>query len=187
MKARAICLQVLRRIQLINLVSNPTWKSSFVQENRLAIMGINRAPIRQKIGLWCKWDKPFSGWFKLNVNGSAINGVITGGGIVRDHNGIFIGRFSTWYGSGSNTLAEFLALNDGLLFFLVLNIAPVLVESDSQVVVTAIHSSTNDNWRLEYPLWECLQLFSSNFEIAHGYHQKKRIVLRPWLTNICNG
>lgn len=48
MKARAICLQVLRRTQLINLVSNPTWKSSFVQENILAIMGINRAPIRPK-------------------------------------------------------------------------------------------------------------------------------------------
>lgn len=62
--------------------------------------------------LCCKWDKPSQGWFKLNVDGSAIDGVITGAGIFRDHQGGLIGGFSTCYGNGTNILAEILALRD---------------------------------------------------------------------------
>lgn len=68
MKARAI-LQVFRQVQLINLTRAPTRRLSILQENLLEVMGINRAPIRRKIGLWCKWDKSSTGWFKLNVDG----------------------------------------------------------------------------------------------------------------------
>lgn len=48
MKARAICLMIFRRVQLINLA--PTGKATRLHENSLAMMGINRASIRKKMG-----------------------------------------------------------------------------------------------------------------------------------------
>lgn len=48
------------------------------------------------MGLWCKWDKPSPGWLKLNVDGSAKGGEITGVGIVRNHDGDITVGFSNY-------------------------------------------------------------------------------------------
>lgn len=55
-----------------------------------------------KRGSWVKWDKPLSGWFKLNIDGSAREELITGGGIVRNFEGTILAGFSNFYGKGSN-------------------------------------------------------------------------------------
>lgn len=93
---------------------------------------------------------PSPGWFKLSIDGSAIGDKITGGGVVRDHHGNFIGGFSVYYGHGTNNLAQFLALRDGLFMCFALNIAQVRVESNSMVAVLAMSSGRLDNWRLEF-------------------------------------
>lgn len=178
MRARAICIRVVQRVQLINLVTTLAKKSTRIQENSLAIMGISRAKVRQKRGVWCKWDKPSPGWFKLNIDGSAIGDKITGGGIVRDHHGNFIGGFSVYYGHGTNNLAQFLALRDGLFMCFALNIAQVRVESNSMVAVLAMSSGRLDNWRLEFVFRESLKLMPSTVEIVHGYRQKNQVADR---------
>lgn len=50
------------------------------------------------------------GALKLNVDGSAKDGVITGGGVIRDKEGKFIAAFSSFYGNGTNNEAESLTL-----------------------------------------------------------------------------
>lgn len=96
MNARTICILVFRRVQLINLIFVPRRCSTLVQENTLAIMGINRSQIRSKPGIWCKWERPPPGWFKLNSDGLAIHGIITGGGVMLDQEGNLIGEFSNF-------------------------------------------------------------------------------------------
>lgn len=51
---------------------------------------------------------------KLNIDGSARDNIITGGGVIWDSFGRFIAGFSIYFGNGKNTLAEFLALREGL-------------------------------------------------------------------------
>lgn len=109
------------------------------------MMGVNSSIVRKKPGVWCKQDRLSPGLFKLNIDGSVIHGITTGGGIVQDHEGKLIGSFSNYYGDGTNTLAEVMALRDVLLFCLALNILLVLVESDSAVVVKAICSGKIGN------------------------------------------
>lgn len=75
-------------------------------------------------------------------------------------------------------IAEFLALKDGLKLCRELNIDPVLIESDSELVVKAIEARKVSNWQLEYPLPKCLMSFSDNFKIAHGFRQKNQVADR---------
>lgn len=178
MKARSICLTVFRRVQLLNLIHIPKQNSAPIQVSLLAIMGINQAKIRHKPGRWCKWDKPSPGWFKLNVDGSAIAGVITGGGVVRDWEGRFIFGFSVYYGNGTNSLAEFLALKDGLNMCREFSLDQVVIESDSELVVKEMKARKISNWRLEYPLRECLLLFPNNFRISHGFRRRNQVADR---------
>lgn len=160
MNARTICILVFRRVQQINLIFAPRRCSTLVQENTLAIMGINRSQIRSKPDIWCKWERPPPGWFKLNSDGLAIHGIITGGGVMLDQEGNLIGEFSNFYGEWTNTLAKFMALRDGLVFCLALNISPMIVKSDSTVVVKAMRSGAIGNWQLASGIF-----FSGVYEI----------------------
>ncbi|XP_040990896.1 uncharacterized protein LOC121238113 [Juglans microcarpa x Juglans regia] len=58
------------------------------------------------------WEKPHSGWVKLNVDGSCKGnpGNCGGGGIIRDHKGVVQGAFSLLFGHGSNNEAELKAM-----------------------------------------------------------------------------
>lgn len=53
--------------------------------------------------------------------------------------------FSHFYGEQTNNMAEFLALKDGLNLCKQRNISPVIIESDSLVVVTAVRLAKSDN------------------------------------------
>lgn len=57
-------------------------------------------------GQWLRWDPPSYGTFKLNTDGSSIDGKCAGGGIIRDCYGSCIAAFSNFYGLGSNMFAE---------------------------------------------------------------------------------
>lgn len=54
-------------------------------------------------GTWCIWTRPNAATYKLNIDGSARNGIITGGGIIRDAGGHFVAAFSAFYGHGTIT------------------------------------------------------------------------------------
>lgn len=141
-------------------------------------MGIPRQPTRIERGLWCKWDRSIPGWFKLNKDGSARGELTAGGGIIRDSDGELIVSFSSFYGIGTNNSPEFLALKEGMALCKALQLSPVLIECDSMLVVAAIRFEKMDNWRLLYVFRECHKLYSSNFEIVHGFRQKNLVAHR---------
>lgn len=97
---------------------------------------------------------------------------------MRDHQGHFIGGFSSYYGVETNNLAEFLALRDGLLMCLAMTIDQVFIESDSMVVVTSIKSGNLNNWKLEFAYRECLKLMLTMADIVHGFRQKNQVADR---------
>lgn len=114
----------------------------------------------------------------MNIDGLAKQGVTTGGGVLRNDKGNFMGAFSNFYGDGTNTWAELCALRDGLMFCLALEITPLIVESDSLVVVQAVRVGVIGNWRLEYPFRDCMKLISSSVQIIHGYRQINHVADR---------
>lgn len=104
------------------------------------IMGVNINSIRQRRGTWCKWDRPPSGWCKLNIDGSAQEDGSSGGGIIGNSEGEIVAGFSYFYGEASNNLTELFALKDGMTLCKALQILPVLIENDSSIVVLAIRT-----------------------------------------------
>lgn len=92
-------------------------------------------------GIWIKWHPPDRGMYKLNIDGSSVNGKCSGGGILRDHTGSMIAAFSNFYGDGSNMTAEANALKDGLMLCAQLNLQINIVESDSLVAVQALQTN----------------------------------------------
>ena len=84
-----------------------------------------------------QWEKPPTGWKKLNTNGSCLNGSDrTGcGGLVRDEHGSWIGGFTRYIGSTNSFIAELWGLKEGLLLCYNLNIDFLLVEVVAQAVV----------------------------------------------------
>lgn len=178
MNVREICLKVTRKTQLVNLVYNSKPPSNKLNVHILESMRIMPNDLHVRRGIWCKWDRPPRGWYKLNIDGSVRGNGSAGGGIIRSIDGALVAAFSYYYGEGSNNLAEFLALKDGMLLCKALNLSPVLIESDSSIVVTAVRSAHGDNWRLAYILRECVVLYTSDFELIHGYRQKNVVTDR---------
>lgn len=85
MLARRICLRVIAHVQLISIIFEPAKPSSLLQQHRLGIMEVQAKSIKR--GVWCKWTRPSNGRYKLNIDGSARNGITTSGGVVRDDRG----------------------------------------------------------------------------------------------------
>lgn len=69
-------------------------------------------------------------------------------------------------------------MKDGLLLCKRLHISPVIIESDSMLVVWSIWSAKNNSWQLTYVFRECLELYTADFEIIHGVRPKNTVADR---------
>lgn len=174
MKARRICLKVISQVQLFSIIHLPKNPSSRIQMHILGILGIQAKQRRIKRGTWCCWSRPSRGRHKLNVDGSARNGEITGGGIVRDDCGNLVASFSYYYGQGTIMKAEYLALLDGLSLCTALEIWDLDVECDSKVVVTAIRDNDTTSWAYTQILRPCIASWRDSFEIRHIFREANR-------------
>lgn len=67
---------------------------------------------------------------------------------------------------------ELLALRDGMILCHALAISSLIIESDSSLVVEAIRLGRLHSRKLTYVFRQCLNLYSVEFEIVHGYRQK---------------
>lgn len=103
MKARQICLRAISQTQLLSITFSPKRSSSPLHTNIIGILGVQTKPVAVKQGTWCIWTRPNAATYKLNIDGSARNGIITGGGIIRDAGGHFVAAFSAFYGHGTIT------------------------------------------------------------------------------------
>lgn len=94
MRARQICIRVIHKVKLIMLLHTPKRPSTKFQHLRLELLGLTRKHVKVKVGAWYRWEAPAPGTYKLNIDGSACDNKITGGGVVRDCEGHFIAGFS---------------------------------------------------------------------------------------------
>lgn len=178
MRARQICIRLIRKVQMISLVHLPKSPLTKLQYHQLEPLGVSRKHINFKREGWFRWDAQATGFSELNIDGSARDNTITGGGVIRDSSGRIIAGFSSMYGTETSTLAEFLALQEGLLLCGSLQLDHVCIESDSSVVVHAIRKGKIDNWKLFYVMNQCLNSFSNGFHIEHVYRQKNMVADR---------
>lgn len=97
-----------------------------------------------------KWSKPMLRWHKLNTDGSALGnpGLVGGGGIIRDHNGMWVWGFSRAIETASSVEAELWALRDGLKLCISLNLQAVEIDLDAKVVVDWVSGSACSNCSL---------------------------------------
>lgn len=127
---------------------------------------------------WCRWMRPIRGRYKLNVDGSARNGDITGGGIIRDEFGNMMAGFSYFYGRGTIMRAEYLALLDGLSMCNNMEIWELDIESDSKVVVTTILDKDTTSWAYIHILRRCCTRWRDSFQIRHIFREANRLADR---------
>lgn len=71
MNSNDICRKVVWRVQNLNLIHFPKKKSSPIHTHIMGIIGISPKPVTVHRVLWCKWERPDSGWFKLNIDGAS--------------------------------------------------------------------------------------------------------------------
>ena len=64
-----------------------------------------------------KWNSPSIGWYKLNLDGSSLGNPrrASGGGLIRDSNGVWIKGFTCNIRTSSSVEVELWALRDGIL------------------------------------------------------------------------
>jgi ribonuclease HI len=116
------------------------------------------------------WQKPREGWLKYNVDAEFNNsrGTTNRGWCIRDENGNFVGAGTAWYhGIYDSTVAEALALKETIQVAIHMNIECMIYESDSQLLVQAIHAKYGG--RSEFSVLDSsiknLLVLNSNFKV----------------------
>ncbi|XVF78436.1 hypothetical protein PTKIN_Ptkin14bG0132900 [Pterospermum kingtungense] len=99
------------------------------------------------------WAKPLVGTVKFNVDGSAIGkpGPAGIGGVLRNHFGDELIRFSKSVGVAESNEAEYLAIREALILFLSsrwFDNHSLTIESDSSVAVSWLNNPNSTPWRL---------------------------------------
>ncbi|GAV86744.1 hypothetical protein CFOL_v3_30170 [Cephalotus follicularis] len=84
-----ICVknQVIKGIHDLFASFKPKSHGSYLNQLSLNSLNINHIPINVRNGTWTKWQVPALGTLKFNMDGSSINNLCAGGGVVRDHFG----------------------------------------------------------------------------------------------------
>lgn len=101
---------------------------------------------RMKKMIQVAWEKPPTGWIKLNSDGSALGnpGKAGGGVLIRDHQGNWVRGYARSLDNTSNSIAELWALRDGLDIAKELGIDNLIVEMDAlSIVMLMSNNSTN--------------------------------------------
>ncbi|WRX16205.1 Reverse transcriptase domain - like 10 [Theobroma cacao] len=119
------------------------------------------------------WRKPFTGEYKLNVDGSSRNGhLAASGGILRDHTGKLIFGFSENIGLCNSLQAELRALLRGLLLCKEYHIEILWIEMDALAVIQLIQYSQKGSHDIRYLLEsirKCLSCIS--YRISHIFRE----------------
>lgn len=79
MNARNICLRIISKVQLFSMIAQPNRRCTILQQNSLDILGLRERSVFNKKEIWCHWEKPPEGEYKLNVDGSSRVHGTTGG------------------------------------------------------------------------------------------------------------
>ena len=120
-----------------------------------------------------QWEKPPSGWTKLNTDGASLGNpdVVGCGVIVRDERGNWVAGFARRIRITNSFEAQLWGLRYGLTLCNNLNISPLIVELDAKVIVDIFHNVNYENNILSPILDNCRQLMSrfDQVQIKHIY------------------
>ena len=120
------------------------------------------------------WEKPPRGWVKLNTDGSAMKNPdrAGGGGLLRDHDGVWLRGFARGLGYTNSILAELWALRDGLLLAKELGLQHLIIELDALSVVMLMNNET-ENLLMEPLLTDCRNLLKDipNKRVVHAFRE----------------
>ena len=120
------------------------------------------------------WEKPPRGWVKLNTDGSAMKNPdrAGGGGLLRDHDGVWLKGFARGLGFTNSILAEHWALRDGLLLAKELGFQQLIIELDALSVVILMNNET-ENLLMEPLLTDCRNLLKEipNKRVVHAFRE----------------
>lgn len=147
--------------------------------------GFNAVQVGHKKEVLIAWNFPEFGSLKFNTDGSCWkNGNAAGGGVLRDATGKWIVGFAHNLGKVSITHAELYAIFDALCIAKRLQIASIVVESDSKVAISLINNDTN----AEHPhvglIKRIRKLMSSGdwiCQICHVFREANSVA--DWLAN----
>ncbi|PRQ29678.1 putative ribonuclease H-like domain-containing protein [Rosa chinensis] len=117
-------------------------------------------------------------WIKLNVDGARNHaGMISAGGVVRDHSGSWLCGFFANSGCGTVLQAEFWGLLLGLKMSIDAHYQHVLVESDSEVLVKLMNDGVDALHPLKSVINSCqaLQRQFQRCEIKHIYREVNKV------------
>lgn len=108
------------------------------------------------------WSPPPGGFFKLNTDGSVSKnpGRAGVGGLIRDHNGRWIGGFGRPLGITNSLMAEAWALREGLCLARRLGIQDLCIELDAKVLFNLIWGEFSSNMHLFHIISDCRQLYN---------------------------
>ena len=136
----------------------------------------------QMITKLIKWERPESGWLKLNTDGSFddLLGNAGGGGLIRDEQGQWVAGFTRKIGKINSFMAEAWALRDGLVLCNQMKVSKVIVESDAKAVVDALNNRGSHNSAFSPLFNDCRQLASNIPQVVfrHIYREANSCVDR---------
>lgn len=97
------------------------------------------------------WFPPNPCWIKLNFDSASRGnlGPLGIGYVIRDHTGAILGEMAKPIPPDINNIAEFKALQFGLIDCIKHGLNNILVERDSEIAINAIKRKETPNWRLQ--------------------------------------
>ena len=146
-------------------------------------------PVKRQISLSC--DHPDVGWCKLNVDGSrrTNSSRIGAGGVLRDHNGNWLGGFAMNLGQGQVCDAELWSLYFGLQLTIDKGATDLHIEMDFKAIVMLLKQTQVDNFHpLETIMHNCRLMMRQlrSFELNLFYREKNIVAdqLANWSYNM---
>ena len=125
------------------------------------------------------WQRPGSGWYKLNTDGAARGypGLATAGGVVRGEYGMWEGGFAINIGICSASLAELWGVYYGLCIAWDRGIRRLEVEVDSESVVGFLQTGIHDVHPFSFLVRLCYGFISRDWlvKFSHVYREANRL------------
>ncbi|GLJ34169.1 hypothetical protein SUGI_0686870 [Cryptomeria japonica] len=101
---------------------------------------INATPAECQDRSTIKWETPLRSWTKLNFDGASKGNLRASGirAIIRDEQGNILHGLFGGIGVATNKEAEIRALEVGLRLYVRQGISRIIIEGDSQIIITRI-------------------------------------------------
>ncbi|KAF5193181.1 Ribonuclease h domain [Thalictrum thalictroides] len=165
LKVRYWCLRLSKFFEVKSLSNTGT-------DTIATLLGIHVNSPPQKPPTLVYWTRPPDGTLVMNTDAAAKEGLTTGGGILRDHQGVHIANFFCFYGDGTNNSAECKAILDGRNLCNILRHKDIWIHSYSTLAISWCTKQAKPPWNLMVwikRIWDLLETLNVGF--LHIYRQ----------------